>query len=50
MENSNINLVNQSLKKLKELITTWPEEKSNSLSETIFSILKKLPELRQYIN
>jgi len=47
MENSNINLVNQSLKKLKEL-TTWPEEKSSSLSETIFSILKKLPELRIY--
>ena len=49
MENSNINLINQSLKKLKEL-TTWAEEKSSSLSETIATCLKKLPELRQYIN
>ena len=49
MENSNINLINQSLKKLKEL-TTWVEEKSSSLSETIATCLKKLPELRQYIN
>ena len=49
MENSNINLINQSLKKLKEL-TTWSEEKSSSLSETIATCLKKLPELRQYIN
>ena len=49
MENSNINLINQSLKKLKEL-TNWSEEKTITLSETIALNLKKLPELKHYIN
>ena len=49
METSNKILIEQTLKKLKDL-TSWAEDKSSSLSETIAMSLKKLPELRQYIN
>ena len=49
METSNKILIEQTLKKLKDL-TSWAEDKSSSLSETIAMRLKKLPELRQYIN
>ena len=49
METSNKILIQQTLKKLKDL-TSWAEIKSSSLSETIAMSLKILPELRQYIN
>ena len=49
MENSNKYLIARTLKKLKEL-TNWPEEKPSTLSETIALYLKKLPELKQYVN
>ena len=49
MENSSKNLIARTLKKLKEL-TNWSEEKTITLSETIALNLKKLPELKHYIN
>ena len=49
MESSSKNLIARTLKKLKEL-TNWSEEKTITLSETIALNLKKLPELKHYIN
>ena len=50
MENiSDQNSIAQMSKILKEL-TTWSEIKSSTLSETIASNLKKLPELKRYVN
>ena len=49
MENSDQYLITRTLTKLKEL-TNKPDEKTSILSETIASNLKKLPELKQYIN
>ena len=49
METSNKILIEQTLKKLKDL-TNWSEEKTTTLSETIASNLKKLPEIKKYIN
>ena len=49
MSNSNKNLISRTLKNLKELINS-SEKKSTALSETIASNLKKIPEIKQYIN
>ena len=49
MENSSKYLIARTLKKLKDL-TNWSEEKTTTLSETIASNLKKLPEIKKYIN
>ena len=49
MSNSNKNLISRKLKNLKELINS-SEKKSTALSETIASNLKKIPEIKQYIN
>ena len=49
MSNSDKNLVSRTLKNLKELINS-SEKKSTALSETIASNLKKIPEIKQYIN
>ena len=49
MENNDKYFIVRTLKKLREL-TSWSKEKSNTLSETIASHLKKIPELKQYIN
>ena len=49
MESSSKNLIARTLKKLKEL-TNCSEEKTITLSETIALNLKKLPELKHYIN
>ena len=49
MKNSNKNLISRTLKNLKELINS-SEKKSTALSETIASNLKKIPEIKQYIN
>ena len=49
MSNSNKNLISRRLKNLKELINS-SEKKSTALSETIASNLKKIPEIKQYIN
>ena len=49
MSNSNKNLISRTLKNLKELINS-SEKKSTALSETIASHLKKIPEIKQYIN
>ena len=49
MDNNKKILITQTLKNLKELIN-FSEIKSTALSETIASNLKKIPEIKRYIN
>lgn len=49
MENNNQLFIQKMLKKLKHL-TNWSEAKSNTLADAIATNLKRIPELKNYIN